>query len=116
MQMENILSPKFSSVVMRDYIITTKRGDKYLVKASCYALSFYGWYLFYSEDPKEVSKIVRSEGVLPVKFEISKRDVSSIIEDGCVEKINKPKNKRRPPSNKKAPAKKKTKRNSLRIV
>jgi hypothetical protein len=92
-------SPKYYCVYLKD--CSTVR-----VQATCYTCTDYGTYAFYREDIDTVNKSYLRSSPPAAIYEIPRRDVSSIAEEGLIEMQKKPKKTRTQNKPKKTPSKK----------
>jgi len=80
-------SPKF-------YCVFLKEGAVVRVQAACYTCTDYGSFAFYREDIELVNRAYLKQCPPSAIFEIPRRDVHSIAEDGIIsiEKLKKSQN------------------------
>lgn len=88
----------------RIYLVYLKTGGHIAVKAECYTDTDYGWFAFYEQDIEEVNRgYIKGNPPTPI-YELPRREVASIAEEGVIEMHLK---KQRVTKKKKTPANKK---------
>jgi hypothetical protein len=90
----------------RIYLVYLKEGGHISVKAESYTDTDYGWFAFYKEDIETVNKMYMKGSPPTPIYELPRREVSSVAEEGVIEMHLK---ERKVTIKKKKPAIKKTK-------